>query len=363
MIKIWLDVSGWDKWPEARIEWAIKALEIEHKLEMILYWNKTHIEEILNDHLLFYSLSSRIEIVNSENDIPMDTKDNDWVKNNKKASMSLLIKDLVLDKEWKSILDAWITAWNTWVWIMGSFRKIKTLKIDSLKLWQALGAFIPNQHWTETLVMDFWATIMWNTKEKIVKAYLSNAMLGISYLKSRWIENPKLWLINIWEEESKWSLELQEVYKKLKELVWDNFVWNIEWTEILNTHADILLTDATTWNHILKMWEWVVKNIWGELKKLFESNIFFKIIGLLVKTKIKEIFSKYESKETGGALTLWLNNLFYITHWTADSELIKFAVLNAYRDAEKWVRKKIKNELELLVKSLPEELREEVWKK
>lgn len=363
MKKIWLDVSGWDRWPEVRVEWAIMAILQEHDFNMVLYWNKIIIDKIIALHGLSEPTKERIEVINSTGDIPMDTDDKKAVSKNKESSMSLLLDDLKPDWEWLSKLDAWITAWNTWVWVLWALSKLWSLKVNWIKLWQAMWAFIPKQNWWETFVLDFWATILWNTKEKIVKAYLSNALMAISYLKARWIVNPKLWLINIWEEENKWSEELQEVYKKLKELFWDDFIWNIEWNLILNNDADILLTDATTWNHLLKMWEWVVKNVWVDLKKLFNSSIFFKIIGFLIKPKLREIFRKYESKKTGWAITLWVNNLFYITHWSADSELIKYSILRAYEDAEKWVREKTRDELELLISSLPEEFRIEVWNK
>ncbi|MFK7779618.1 MAG: hypothetical protein QM490_00510 [Candidatus Gracilibacteria bacterium] len=363
MTKIGLDISGGDFGPEVRIEGVVDAMELENDLEMFLYGNKKLIEEILDEYTLATETLDRIEIVNSKDDISMATKDINAVKNNREASMSLLLEDLVLNEEGESIIDAGITAGNTGVGVIGAKRKIKTLNVGGIRFGQALAAFIPKKNGGETLMLDFGATVMGNNEKKIIKAYLNNALMAVSYLKSTGIENPKIGLINIGEEESKGSKEIQEVYKKLKELFGDIFIGNIEGDNLLNTEADILLTDAVTGNNMLKTAKGIGRNIKEDFKELFENDLLLKVVYFFKKIKFKNLFKKYESKETGAALCLGLKNSFYITHGSSDPKLIKHAILRAYEYSNNGIRKKMREELENLVINLPEELKKEVWNK
>jgi len=350
---------GGELWQEEMLKWVVGAIKAFDDFEMYLYWNNEIITKILDKYNLDTNLLNRIEIVDSEDDIKMDTKDINAVRKKVKASMSRLISDLVLINwfdEFGSVIDWWITAWNTWVWIMWAKREIKSLNVEWIRFWQAMAAFIPKTNWWKTLMLDFWASVMWNTEQKVVKTYLNNTLMAIAYLKASWIKNPTIWLMNIWEEESKWSKELQVVYKKLKEMLWENFIWNVEWNNLLTTKADILITDATTWNHMLKVAEWLVKNIFTDFMKKANGDKNLEKI-------IFEVFEKYNSKETWAALCLWLKNNFYITHWNSDSELIKHAILRAREDIINWTRIKLVEELQNLIKWLPSKLKKEVWNK
>lgn len=69
------------------------------------------------------------------------------------------------------------------------------------------------------------------------------------------IENPKVGLINVGEEEGKGNLLLQATYPLLKENKHINFVGNIEGRDVLQPKADVMVCEGFTGNIILKMAE------------------------------------------------------------------------------------------------------------
>jgi glycerol-3-phosphate acyltransferase PlsX len=69
------------------------------------------------------------------------------------------------------------------------------------------------------------------------------------------IDNPKVGLMNLGEEESKGTLLTQATYQALKINSRINFVGNIEGRDVFNHKADVIVADGFTGNVILKMGE------------------------------------------------------------------------------------------------------------
>ena len=82
------------------------------------------------------------------------------------------------------------------------------------------------------------------------------AILGSLYAEHiLGIDNPKVALLNIGEEEGKGNLLAQATYPLLKENGSINFVGNIEGRDILINKADVMVCDGFTGNVILKLAE------------------------------------------------------------------------------------------------------------
>src|SRR5437764_4012950 len=69
------------------------------------------------------------------------------------------------------------------------------------------------------------------------------------------IDNPRVALINIGEEEGKGNLLAQATYPLLKENAHINFIGNVEGRDILLDKADVMVCDGFTGNIILKLAE------------------------------------------------------------------------------------------------------------
>ena len=69
------------------------------------------------------------------------------------------------------------------------------------------------------------------------------------------IDNPRVALLNIGEEEGKGNILAQATYPLLKENTEINFIGNVEGRDILLDKADVMVCDGFTGNVILKMAE------------------------------------------------------------------------------------------------------------
>jgi glycerol-3-phosphate acyltransferase PlsX len=66
------------------------------------------------------------------------------------------------------------------------------------------------------------------------------------------IENPKVGLLNMGEEEGKGNLLAQTTYPLLKENTHIEFMGNVEGRDIFNDKADVIVCDGFTGNIVLK---------------------------------------------------------------------------------------------------------------
>jgi glycerol-3-phosphate acyltransferase PlsX len=69
------------------------------------------------------------------------------------------------------------------------------------------------------------------------------------------IDNPRVALMNIGEEEQKGSLTAQATYPLLKANKKINFIGNIEGKDLFNDKADVIVTDGFTGNILFKLGE------------------------------------------------------------------------------------------------------------
>ena len=74
------------------------------------------------------------------------------------------------------------------------------------------------------------------------------------------IDNPKVGLINVGEEEGKGNILAQATYPLLKENKHINFIGNIEGRDVLMDKADVMVCEGFTGNIILKVGRIIVRD-------------------------------------------------------------------------------------------------------
>jgi glycerol-3-phosphate acyltransferase PlsX len=145
-------------------------------------------------------------------------------------------------------IDAFISAGNTGAMMVGTFYSIKS--IEGV-LRPTISTIMPKPNGGYGLLLD----VGLNADCK-AENLLQFAILGSLYAQSILnIDDPKVGLINIGEEEGKGNLLAQAAYPLLKECPQINFMGNIEGRDILNGHADVMVCEGFTGNILLKMAE------------------------------------------------------------------------------------------------------------
>ncbi|WP_207513466.1 phosphate acyltransferase PlsX [Longitalea luteola] len=143
---------------------------------------------------------------------------------------------------------AFISAGNTGAMLVGAMYSIKP--IEGVQR-PTISTIIPKDNGNTGLLLDVGLNA--DCKPEHLNQF---ALLGSLYAKHiLGIDNPRVALLNIGEEEGKGNLLAQSTYPLLKENEQINFVGNVEGRDILLDKADVMVCDGFTGNVILKLAE------------------------------------------------------------------------------------------------------------
>ena len=144
--------------------------------------------------------------------------------------------------------DAFISAGNTGAMLVGALYSIKPIEGVNRP---TIGAYMPRENGKLGLLLD--AGLNADCKPENLTQF---AILGSLFAQQVWnMENPKVGLLNIGEEEGKGNLLAQAAHPLLKASPLINFIGNIEGRDIFLDKADVIVCEGFTGNVILKMAE------------------------------------------------------------------------------------------------------------
>jgi glycerol-3-phosphate acyltransferase PlsX len=122
------------------------------------------------------------------------------------------------------------------------------------------------------------------------------------------IENPKVGLLNIGEEEEKGNLLSQSAFRLMKDTQDYNFIGNIESRDLFNDKADVIVCDGFTGNIVLKQAE----SVYRMVKKRGIND---------------EFFDRMNYENYGGTPILGVNGTVVIGHGISNDIAIKNMVI------------------------------------
>jgi glycerol-3-phosphate acyltransferase PlsX len=144
--------------------------------------------------------------------------------------------------------DAFIGAGNTGAMSVGAIYTVKT--IEGI-LRPTIVSPIPRSDGKWNLVLDVGANA--DCKPENLVQF---AELGSLYVQHMWgVDNPRVALLNLGEEEGKGNILAQATYPLLKAHTDLNFVGNVEGRDVLTDKADVLVCEGFVGNVVLKMAE------------------------------------------------------------------------------------------------------------
>jgi len=141
------------------------------------------------------------------------------------------------------------------------------------------------------------------------------------------IEQPRVGLINVGEEEGKGNILAQATYPLLKENKHIHFVGNIEGRDLLLDKADVMICEGFTGNVILKLAE-----------SLYEINHSQQVNN--------EYFDRFNFENYGGTPVLGVSKPVVIGHGISKAKAFKNMIRVAQKMIEKDVLGKMKDELQ-----------------
>jgi glycerol-3-phosphate acyltransferase PlsX len=313
-MKIGIDMMGGDYAPLEAIQGLQEyfAEEQDNLTQLVLLGDEEKITPLLNEYPL---PQDRYTFMHTPQVIDMHESPTKALKEKQQSSIAVGFGLLA-----RSRTDAFVSAGNTGAMLVGALYSIKA--IEGV-LRPTISTIVPKENGQTGLLLD--VGLNSDCKPEQLNQF---AIMGSVYAQHiLGIDNPRVALMNIGEEEGKGNLLVQAAFPLLKENSHVNFVGNIEGRDFLADKADVIVCDGFTGNIILKL-----------------AESFYEI------TKRKGIdhdyFERFNFENYGGTPVLGVSKPVIIGHGISKAKAFKNMILLAQKMIEKDVMQKLKTELE-----------------
>ena len=153
------------------------------------------------------------------------------------------------------------------------------------------------------------------------------AVMGHVYAKAVLnIDNPRVGLMSIGEEDLKGNELTREAHRVLRESRFINFIGNVEGRHVFNGDADVIVTDGFTGNVALKVSEAVAEAMGLMIQQEMTRSVFSRFATLAARSTIARFRKRVDYGEYGGAPLLGLNAVAIICHGRSSSKAVKNAI-------------------------------------
>jgi glycerol-3-phosphate acyltransferase PlsX len=306
-MRVAVDAMGGDFGPKIMVEGALKAAQ-EYKLEVFLVGAEDLIHKEIGNST---PLGSNISIINAAEAIGMGEGLLSFRR--KKRSSIRVGTQLVKDKK----ADAFVSTGNTAAVVYISRKVLGHLPgIEK----PALSLLVPTLKGL-TLLVDVGANV--NCRPYDLYQF---AVMGHIFMKNVChINNPRIALMSVGEEETKGNDLIREVFDRLQ-VSSLNFIGNVEGKDIYSGDAEVIVSDGFTGNIALKVSEGVVETVLSMARTEMMRNFFAKIGFFLMKRNLKKLYKRLHYAEYGGAPLLGLNGVCVIGHGRSNPTAVKNAI-------------------------------------
>jgi len=309
-MKIALDAMGGDYAPKEAVKGAILALE-ERNLEIILLGDIEKINEELIKHKF---KKDKLSVINCKDYIETGEFPLDAIRSKRDSSIVVGTK-LIKNNQ----ADGFVSAGNS-----GAVMAAAILELGCIPKIRrpTIAAILPSVK-GKVLVLDVGANV--DCKPEHLPQF---ALIGTKYAKYiLGIENPKIGLLNIGEEENKGNKFAQNAYKNLKNAD-INFVGNIEGKDIFKGKVDVVVCDGFTGNILLKSSEGLAKFLLTTINNMLISQLPQNQEMDKLKEEFIKLVKMTDYTEHGGSPLLGVNGLCFICHGRSKAKTFKNAILN-----------------------------------
>jgi glycerol-3-phosphate acyltransferase PlsX len=240
-MNIGLDMMGGDFSPLEVVKGIQLYLkESQHPATLWLVGDENQIQPLLQSHSI---PSSSVKVVHASQVIGMNEHPTRALKEKQQSSIAVGFQLLATGQ-----MDAFISAGNTGAMLVGALYSLKP--IEGIQR-PTISTVIPKENGKTGVLLDVGLNA--DCKPENLNQF---ATLGTLYARHiLGIEQPRVGLLNIGEEEGKGNILAQAAYPLLKENSQIDFIGNIEGRDVLLDKADVMVCEGFTGNVILKLVE------------------------------------------------------------------------------------------------------------
>lgn len=307
-MKIGIDIFGGDFAPQANLAGAILAQkELPQDCKIVLIGDQ---EQILGGLSVLDANPDWFEIVHAPDEITMHDHPTKAIPSKPNSSIAVGFDLLAKEK-----LDAFASTGNTGAMLIGSMFKLGAIEGVARP---CITSTLPQLNGGTSILLDVGSNA--DCKPETLVQF---AQLGSLYAKNVYqIENPRVALLSIGEEDQKGNLVTIATNALLREEKNINFIGNVEGRDLFTESADVIVCDGFTGNVVLKEAE--------------------GIYSLMNKRGIKDdYFERFNYENYGGTPILGVKGNVIIGHGISNNLAVKNMIILAYDVAHSKMANKI----------------------
>jgi glycerol-3-phosphate acyltransferase PlsX len=300
-MRIGIDIMGGDFAPDATLKGASAAFsKLGEDCRLVLIGDEKRMRDGLSE---IGADASNFDLVHAQDNIEMGEHPTKAFLNKPNSSISIGF-NLLKNNE----IDVFCSVGNTGAMLVGSMYSVRAIPGV---IRPCTTTVVPKEDGRVGIILDVGTNA--DSKPDVLYQF---ALLGSLYLKLVYkVENPKVGLLNIGEEEGKGNLLTQATHNLMKGTAEFNFIGNVEGRDLFNEKCDVLVCDGFTGNVVLK-----------EMEAFYTM---YKKRGLS-----DEFFERFNYEIYGGTPILGVNSNVILGHGISSPEAIENMLLLA-RDVVK----------------------------
>ena len=306
-----VDVMGGDRAPGAILKGCWEAAPLLGPEDTIhLVGDESVIHKALTASELSAEQKRRYHVVATTQVVEMDDPPVEAIRNKPDSSIAVMCKLAA-----KGEADVVISAGNTGACVAAAQLRMRTLPGVSRP---GIAVIIPT-FYGPIVLCDVGANI--SPKPRHLQQYA--IMAGAYSTKVCGIENPRVGLLSIGEEDAKGTTMIKEARKLMRDEPQINFVGNVEGRDLFKGVIDVVVCDGFVGNIVLKFTEGLAEGLFQTIMaELQEDEDLLEQF----RPVMKKIYHKHDWQEYGGAPLLGVAGYCLICHGRSDSRAIKNAI-------------------------------------
>jgi len=330
-IDIVLDAMGSDKAPDPEIRGAILATRLLD-VRVHLVGPEELLRPKLRECLRGYSKQDRppVYLVQASEWISMDDKAALAVRSKRDSSMRVALK---MVREGRAA--GFVTAGNT-----GAAMATAKMVLGSLAGIDrpALATSLPTTTGSPCVLLDVGANVD-SDPENLVQFAVMGHVFAKNVLR---VNNPRVGLLSIGEEDGKGNSLTRDTLPLLRELKGVNFIGNVEGRDLFNGHCDVAVCDGFVGNVALKTCEGTAKLLSVSLRESLKSTVTSQVGALLSRRAFTAFKKRLDYSEYGGAQLLGVRGPCIVGHGSSNER----AIMNGIRIAAEFAQAEVNSGIE-----------------
>lgn len=321
---------GGDFGPSVTVPASLQALNSNPQLNLLLVGSPDSITLLLAK--ADFGQRSRLQIIPAQSVVASDARALQAIRHSRGTSMRVALE---LVKEGRA--QACVSAGNTGA-LMG-LAKMLIKSIDGIER-PALMTVLPHRLRGKTVVLDLGANVECDSTMLVQFACMGSVMaenvLGI--------ENPRVALLNIGEEETKGLESIRDAAAVLKMVHSINYIGYLEANELLTGKTDVLVCDGFTGNVTLKTMEGVVRMFLSLLRSQNEGEKnawWLRLFKHWLQKSLASRLGHLNPDQYNGACLLGLRSTVIKSHGAANQRAFTVAIEQAVQAVQRQIPERI----------------------